>query len=613
MNAPNNSKRLQKRLILLTLAITVGIGMVFSTIASALYHQYLERTLIRSTSSNLKSLTDDIDANLDDVYSLVRWSQANMSIGKYIATSSDSQYASNALAAHERLTEEVQNSDIGDYLHRIVIANAHGRFIQTVSTQYSSSLDLAQLLPQEPYFDTLMEAGSFRLSTGFMPDPLYKGNSGLIIPIIRPIYATYTSSERGFIYIAVGSSLFTEPLQYYNPGEDTALYLILESHIYELRPDGIVDTGKTELYTSDDRIIDKRQDVSVQAYRVTNDQGELVIRVVRSLSTHGCYVVQELSRAELDNNVRLLVYFWIIVVALMLIVGLTLTYVLHRLIGLPVQRIQKQLIRISSGDFTPDESIECNDELGEIGHGINTMATDIELLLEKRIADEKEKKDLEYKVLQNQVNPHFLYNTLNSIKWMASVQGAEGIADMTTSLSRLLRSISKGTDLHIPISEELSLIRDYFNIQNYRYGGTIKLTINCEDTSLLRYPIIKFTLQPIVENSIFHGLEPKGGTGEITITIHECPHSERQDIEIIVHDNGIGIAEERIKTLLEQNTSAGHELFKEIGISNVHKRLQYEYGPEYGIHIESVVDEYTAMHIVLPRKEAEDSFRIQQP
>lgn len=180
--------------------------------------------------------------------------------------------------------------------------------------------------------------------------------------------------------------------------------------------------------------------------------------------------------------------------------------------------MRRQLSQISNGDFTPSTEIEWNNELGDIGRGINFLAENIEHLIDTRIADAKEKKDLEYKVLQNQINPHFLYNTLNSIKWMTTIQGATGICEMTTSLSRLLRSISKGTKLLIPLSEEIALVKDYFNIQNYRYGGTIIFEVCCEDDTFLDTPIIKFTLQPIVENAIFHGLEPKGGSSTIRMT-----------------------------------------------------------------------------------------------
>jgi two-component system sensor histidine kinase YesM len=140
-------------------------------------------------------------------------------------------------------------------------------------------------------------------------------------------------------------------------------------------------------------------------------------------------------------------------------------------------------------------------------------------------------------------------------------------------------------------------VKDYFNIQNYRYGGTIKLDIECEDDKLLDNLIIKFTLQPIVENAIFHGLEPKGNVGNIKISINK---SSENNLEISVWDNGVGISKEKIEMVLSDDNVSPSEFFKDIGIANVQKRLQYEFGPDYGIKIESVVNEYTKMIITIP-------------
>ena len=150
---------------------------------------------------------------------------------------------------------------------------------------------------------------------------------------------------------------------------------------------------------------------------------------------------------------------------------------MNRMITVPVSRLQTRMVRIAGGDFSRDPSVEWDHELGDIGRGINDLSENVSELMEKRLEDEKQKQDLEYKMLQSQINPHFLYNTLNSIKWMATIQGATGISEMTTSLSRLLKSISKGTSLLIDIREELSLLENYFTIQSYRYGGTITMDI----------------------------------------------------------------------------------------------------------------------------------------
>ena len=568
-----NSHTLQKKLILMTLSITLGIGVLFSGVCTSLYRNYVKSSLIRSTQTNLKFLTDSIDNNLESVFRLVRWSQSNTTIGHYISAANDEKYGPIALDAHERLTEEYQNSSAFNYLHRIVIGNHAGRYIQVVSAVHSTNYDYAKVIPQLSFFQTLYDAKSFDLSTGFIQDPFYPRGNVSVLPLIRPIYAKYHSNQVGWIFVEFTDELFCAPVSYYSCAPDTQLYLILGEHTYLLTQDSLT---------------------------ACDAPGADTLLVTRPLSQNGCYVAQTISHTELKSQYPLLFAMWLVILALMLSIGLLLTYFLHRTIALPVARIRKQIDKVSVGNFLPDHSIEWNNELGDIGRGINAMACDIEKLMEKRILDEQEKKDLEYQVLQSQINPHFLYNTLNSIKWMAAIQGADGIADMTTSLSRLLRSISKGTKLQIPVSEELSLVQDYFNIQKYRYGGTITMEIHCEDEALLSCTIIKFTLQPIVENAIFHGIEPKG-SGNIIITVHDSPENS-EDMEIMVYDNGVGISPEKIETLLESNEEATPEFFKEIGVSNVHKRLRYEYGQKYGIHIESLEGCYTSMHIVIPKR-----------
>ena len=222
--------------------------------------------------------------------------------------------------------------------------------------------------------------------------------------------------------------------------------------------------------------------------------------------------------------------------------------------------------------------------------------------MDKRIEDEKQKKELEYQILQSQINPHFLYNTLNSIKWMATIQNANGIAEMTTSLARLLKSISKGTKQLIPIKEELSLLQDYVLIQNYRYGGIVEVSYSIPDNTLPDYVIPKLTLQPIVENAIFHGIEAKGENGLITVSLHQ----ENSDLHIDITDNGVGMSKELIAQVLSgASNDAKSDFFRKVGIHNVDLRLKYTFGTNYGLRIDSKEGEYTTMTVVLPlRKES---------
>ena len=201
-------------------------------------------------------------------------------------------------------------------------------------------------------------------------------------------------------------------------------------------------------------------------------------------------------------------------------------------------------------------------------------------------------------MLQSQINPHFLYNTLNSIKWMATIQNAPGIAEMTTALSRLLKNIAKGTEKAVLLSAELSLLDDYFTIQKYRYGGTISLEYRIDDEAALSCLIPRFTLQPVVENSIFHGIEPKGTPG--TITIHIFRKNDAI-LQIDITDDGVGMTpEQAAKALQEPGPEEAAAKYRHVGMWNVHKRLQYSFGEAYGLSIESEPDIGTTVTIRLP-------------
>ena len=231
-----------------------------------------------------------------------------------------------------------------------------------------------------------------------------------------------------------------------------------------------------------------------------------------------------------------------------LFIGLLLFVLLNRSIGRPVKKLQHRIQAIAGGDFSLDPSIQREDEFGAIGTGINRMSQDLAALIQKRIQDEKERKDLEYRILQSQINPHFLYNTLNSIKWMATIQGA----------------------------------------------------------SLYDCLIHRFTLQPLIENALFHGIEPKGCAGKIRISANLDREAARQPRLIIsVWDNGIGMDAETIKRVLSGTQKPTADFFRQVGINNVNQRIRYDCGPEYGISIESVPGEYTCMHITLPYETAQ--------
>lgn len=171
---------------------------------------------------------------------------------------------------------------------------------------------------------------------------------------------------------------------------------------------------------------------------------------------------------------------------------------------------------------------------------------------------------------------------------------------MIVALARLLKNVSKGTSAPVPFEDELNLVKDYFLIQQYRYGGSISIDYQIQSPELLHCLIHRFTLQPIIENALFHGIEPKGCAGKIQIKAWREESPSGALLKISVTDNGIGMDDETMKRLLSEDASSSADFFKHVGIHNVNKRIQYAYGAGYGITIGSRLGEYTTMTITLP-------------
>jgi two-component system sensor histidine kinase YesM len=210
------------------------------------------------------------------------------------------------------------------------------------------------------------------------------------------------------------------------------------------------------------------------------------------------------------------------------------------------------------------------------------------------VLEQEAKRKSEMKALQAQINPHFLYNTLDSIVWMAETNNSE-VVTMTEALARLFRiTLSRGED-QITLEQELEHVRNYLIIQSLRYINKFDYELDAEE-SLLQNKVLKLILQPLVENSIYHGIKNKRQKGHIRITAR----AEHGRLLILVQDDGIGMSPEKAATILQSAASDHKDRFSGIGVRNVHERIQLYYGPEYGLQFESKPGEGTTVKVWLP-------------
>ncbi len=269
-----------------------------------------------------------------------------------------------------------------------------------------------------------------------------------------------------------------------------------------------------------------------------------------------------------------------------------------------VERFLKQMQKAAGGSFELEEKLEGNDEISELYDYLGTMIYQIQRLLaevyrEKLHAERLtiQQKDAEFKMLASQINPHFLYNTLETIRMKARRSKQYDIEEIVRMLAKIMRSTLQAGVSEVTVCKETELVEHYLKIQQYRFGERIKYHIYVEEGIEQLY-ILPLIIQPIVENSIIHGLETKEGTGTIEINI--CKREE--NVVITIADDGMGMSEEKLCEL-KRKLDCYNEKGKHIGISNVHQRVKLKYGDGYGVKIDSVEGKFTRIEIWLPEAE----------
>jgi two-component system sensor histidine kinase YesM len=274
-------------------------------------------------------------------------------------------------------------------------------------------------------------------------------------------------------------------------------------------------------------------------------------------------------------------------------IAVILSFILSLRISRPIKHLEVSMKQIEKGNFDIQVNIESSNEIGQLSKRFNRMTTVIKELMVQNVTEQELKRKSELKVLQAQINPHFLYNTLDSIIWMAEGKKSEEVVLMVAALARLFRlSISKEQEM-IPIANEIEHIKSYLTIQKMRYKDKLDFEIDV-DKQILSNKVFKIILQPLVENSIYHGIKNNAGVGIVRITGRIV--DERILLQVI--DNGIGMTAESIRHMFEKTENSGGG--SGIGVSNVNQRIRLHFGEQYGITFESELGQGTTANIWLP-------------
>ena len=417
-----------------------------------------------------------------------------------------------------------------------------------------------------------------------------------VISLSREVQSYENGTFRGVILINLNMNKITEICNSFQEKQENFICIINDKGelVYEQQ------NGR-ERFAFDEK--ENRQELNTalgktkeSCFRL-NYRGEKYLITRTDMKTTGWTLVSMVPYKSVMAETMAISGVMILAVAITLIVTLLLLNRILTGVVKPLKKLEKYMVQVNPDNMDQRMEILTDDEIGHLSMKFNQMMDCIRNLKEQVIEEQEDKRKYELQALQAQINPHFLYNTLDSIIWMAETNDSNIVA-MTEALAKLFRiSLNKGNE-EISLERELEHVKNYLIIQSMRYADKFTYDIQTEG-HVENCHVIKLILQPIVENCIYHGIKKKRGTGKITIRAYR----REQNLIIEVSDDGCGMPEEICRKILSDEIESENISGSGIGVKNVNERIQLRFGKKYGLSYSSEEGVGTTVTYVLPYNE----------
>ena len=524
--------------------------------------------------------------------------QINRSVDSYLRTImklSDSLYY--GVIKNADLDKETVNSQITllydnnkDSIANIALLSKDGELLEAVpAARLKTGIDVTK---EQWFGNTLNRTDNLHFTTPHV-QYIFDNNENQyrwVITLTRAVEITHgTSTEQGILLLDIRYSSLQQILDNITLGNQGYLYMISSNGdlIYHPRMQ-MIETGQMSENTV--MATDYRDGSFRERY-----EGEWREVSVKSVGYTGWKLLSVTPEKGLPlNNLKIQLFGVFVIGAFLLVLILTNNFISSR-ITTPIQKLEKSVNAIEAGDLDTEVYQGGSYEIRHLGRSIGEMAKRIKTLMEDIVAEHESKRKSEFDILQSQINPHFLYNTLDIIVWMIENEQKQDAVRIVTALARFFRiSLSKGKSI-ITVRDELEHVRNYLMIQQTRFKNKFVYTIDAED-GVMELVSLKLMLQPLVENAIYHGMEFMDGDGEICVKVY------REDAELWfrISDNGLGMTEEQTRSLLDEQNHISSKRGSGIGVKNVNERIRLYFGESYGLAIWSEPEEGTVITIHLP-------------
>jgi len=576
---------IKNRILLFFLVIMLLPIITLGVFTNIVYSRVIEKNVNEHTGQMINQIQNNIETYLQSVENIVLYISQSPEVIDYISEDSlDNDDLEIQLRKSLKIYKDVNNEILG-----LLIVNSNDRYI-------SNELEKNNRDPLENekwYIESVKNPDKIQ----YFSNPIGRNirsnlreSSDDVLSISKAILDDETEEVLGVILIDISLKKFEEIIKGNYIGEKGFFY--------------ILDKNQEIVYSPVNPII----------YRIKRDllngKSDSIVKVINNesfkimyntSSKTGWKTIGVFSLKDILSDVTEMQKIVIIIIIITLFLAIFSVIIFTNSIVRPIKELNGLMKRVELGDLDLQfDEKEFKDEFGQLGHSFNHMIKEIKELIDMVYKEQRSKRKAEIKILQAQIKPHFLYNTLDTIGWMAEDYGAKDIIEVVGALTKVFRiGLNKGREV-IKVSEEIEHINSYMIIQKVRYEDKLDYDINY-DENLKNVPMLKLTTQPIVENAIYHGIKQKRGKGNISINFNNID----DNLVIKISDNGAGMDEDKLReinSMLESDNirSVTSESGSGYGIYNVNSRIKLTYGNQYGLKYFSKINNGTMVEITIP-------------
>ncbi|WP_195263731.1 sensor histidine kinase [Clostridium sp. 1001275B_160808_H3] len=584
--------KIRNRLLIFFLVITFLPITTLGIFANLIYTKIVEKKVNQHTEQMIKQIEVNIDNHIKSVENILMYISNSEDVINFLKESEEDSSSSEISILEDRIKKSLKvYTDVNSEIFGLLIVNNYNKYISNELEKKTRD----SLIKETWYTGAINESGKVY----FFSNPIgrnlrsYKSYSAEdIISISKAVIDKETNKPIGVVMADINLKKFDDIIRDNYIGEKGFFYLLDNNNNIVYSPVNSI------IYRINSNNFDNKSDSFIHS--INNETFKIMYT---TSEVTGWKSIGVFSFEDITKDITVMERFTLIIAIATSFLAVFFSLLFTNSIVTPIRELRTLMKGVESGDLDLKfEEYKYSNEFGELGHSFNHMVSEIKKLINMVYKEQRSKRKAEMETLQAQIKPHFLYNTLDTIAWMAEDYNAKDIVELVAALTKVFRiGLNKGKEV-IKLRDEIEHINSYLIIQKYRYEDKLSYEINFHN-EILDTLILKLITQPIVENAIYHGIKEKRGRGKIYINFRKVA----DEIIITVEDNGAGITEEKllnINSMLETSNSfcIDSESGSGYGISNVNTRIKLSYGQNYGLHYYSELGEWTKVEIRLPFK-----------